>query len=83
MSLLDYPCRIEAVRIPNVRPNIHPFRGHGLQNMEWNRRVAIEKEMSRDPASFRFLRVAFDESGNFLVYPTPLGIRVYFTVPLP
>ncbi|KAH7708278.1 cyclophilin-type peptidyl-prolyl cis-trans isomerase-15 [Aphelenchoides avenae] len=45
--------------------------------MEWNRRVATEKEMSRDPAAFRHLRVTFDESGNFLIYPTPLGIRVY------
>lgn len=53
------------------------MKGFGLQNMEWNRRVALEKEMSRDPAAFRYLKIGYDESGNFLYYPSPIGIKVY------
>ncbi|KAI1727510.1 cyclophilin type peptidyl-prolyl cis-trans isomerase/CLD domain-containing protein [Ditylenchus destructor] len=52
-------------------------KGFGMQNMEWNRRIALEKELNKDPASFRYLRIAYDESSNFLIYPTPLGISVY------
>ena len=51
-------------------------KGHGLQNVEWNRRVALEKELNRDPTAFRHLSITYDESSNFLIYPTPLGIRV-------
>uniref|UniRef100_A0A915CQU2 peptidylprolyl isomerase n=1 Tax=Ditylenchus dipsaci TaxID=166011 RepID=A0A915CQU2_9BILA len=52
-------------------------KGFGLQNMEWNRRVALEREMSRDPAAFRYLKIGYDESSNFLYFPTPIGIKVY------
>lgn len=45
--------------------------------MEWNRRIAMEKELSKDPSSFRFLNISYDFSGNFLIYPSILGIRVY------
>lgn len=52
------------------------YRSHGLPTMEWNRRIAIEKEMSRDSEVFRSLQLAYDYTGNFLIYPTPLGINV-------
>uniref|UniRef100_A0A914CWE9 peptidylprolyl isomerase n=1 Tax=Acrobeloides nanus TaxID=290746 RepID=A0A914CWE9_9BILA len=52
-------------------------KGHGLQNMEWNRRIATEKEINKDSSAFQFLSMTFDESGNFLIYPSPLGIRVF------
>lgn len=46
--------------------------------MEWNRRVALEKEMARDPKNtICHVRLTFDHSSNFLIYPTPLGINVY------
>jgi peptidylprolyl isomerase domain and WD repeat-containing protein 1 len=58
--------------------HIHIIRGNGLPAMEWNRRVALEKEMARDPSvPLRHIRMAYDSSGNFLIYPTPLGINVY------
>ncbi|TMS34756.1 hypothetical protein L596_002284 [Steinernema carpocapsae] len=48
----------------------------GLQNMEWNRRIALEKEIEKDPTT-SVGSVIYDESGNFLIYPTMIGIQVY------
>lgn len=56
-------------------------RNFGLQNMEWNRRVAVEKELDKEKAmAFRQIRVTWDHSGNFLLYPSPVGIKVYNVV---
>ncbi|VDK70952.1 unnamed protein product [Gongylonema pulchrum] len=44
--------------------------------MEWNRRVALEKELDRDENTFQHLSICFDETSNFLIYPTPIGIKV-------
>ncbi|KAI6226175.1 Cyclophilin-type peptidyl-prolyl cis-trans isomerase-15, Bmcyp-15 [Aphelenchoides fujianensis] len=52
-------------------------KNHGLPSMEWNRRVALEKELSKSANAFQFLKFTFDFSGNYLIYPTPLGISVY------
>lgn len=51
--------------------------GFGLPNMEWNRRMAIEKDLNRDTDAFKFVKAIYDESSNFLIYPTPIGISVY------
>ncbi|VDN02587.1 unnamed protein product [Thelazia callipaeda] len=50
---------------------------YGLQNMEWSRRVALEKDLDQDDSTFQHLSLCFDESSNFIIYPTPVGIRVY------
>ncbi|CAJ0586923.1 unnamed protein product, partial [Mesorhabditis spiculigera] len=56
-------------------------RSYGLQSMEWNRRVALERELDKEKsANFRHLKFAWDYSSNFLIYPCPLGIRVYNVV---
>ncbi|CAG9530922.1 unnamed protein product [Cercopithifilaria johnstoni] len=52
-------------------------KNYGLQNMEWSRRVALEKELDRDENAFQHLSICFDETSNFLIYPTPIGIKVY------
>lgn len=53
-------------------------RSYGLQNMEWNRRVALEKEMDKDRGSaFKNVKLCWDYSGYFLIYPSPIGIKVY------
>ncbi|XGW11843.1 hypothetical protein V3C99_012929 [Haemonchus contortus] len=53
-------------------------RSYGLQNMEWNRRVALEKEMDKDRANaFRNIKLCWDYSGYFVLYPSPVGIKVY------
>jgi len=49
---------------------------HHLENMEFGRRLTIEHEIDNaergrvPPPS-----VLFDQSGNFLIYPTILGIK--------
>uniref|UniRef100_A0A1I7WZ24 peptidylprolyl isomerase n=1 Tax=Heterorhabditis bacteriophora TaxID=37862 RepID=A0A1I7WZ24_HETBA len=64
----------------NLICNNHPSN-FGLQNMEWNRRVAIEKDIDKDHANaFRYLKLCWDYSGYFLMYPTPIGIKVYNVV---
>ncbi|KAF7634070.1 hypothetical protein Mgra_00006488 [Meloidogyne graminicola] len=53
-------------------------KGNGLPAMEWTRRVALEKEMAtRDVNAFRYIKLIFDNSSNFIIYPTPLGINVF------
>ncbi|KAK6028946.1 peptidyl-prolyl cis-trans isomerase, cyclophilin-type [Ostertagia ostertagi] len=51
-------------------------RSYGLQNMEWNRRVALEKEMDKDRANaFKNVKLCWDYSGYFVLYPSPVGIK--------
>ncbi|KAK6050456.1 peptidyl-prolyl cis-trans isomerase, cyclophilin-type, partial [Cooperia oncophora] len=53
-------------------------RSYGLQNMEWNRRVALEKEMDKDRANaFKNVKLCWDYSGYFVLFPSPIGIKVY------
>lgn len=44
--------------------------------MEWHRRIALEREIEKSDETFRLINFCFDESSNFLIYPTPLGIKV-------
>jgi peptidylprolyl isomerase domain and WD repeat-containing protein 1 len=58
---------------------------HKLDDMEFGRRLALERELERDGDEERtgtgkggLLRTAnavWDESGNFVLYPTLLGIK--------
>ncbi|EGT59757.1 CBN-CYN-15 protein [Caenorhabditis brenneri] len=53
-------------------------KNYGLQHMEWSRRLASEKEMDKDKKnSLKYSKLCFDQSGNFLLYPTPIGIKVF------
>ncbi|CAI5441756.1 unnamed protein product [Caenorhabditis angaria] len=55
-------------------------KNYGLQHMEWSRRLASEKELDKDKKnSLKYFQMTFDFSGNFLLYPTPIGIKVYNT----
>ncbi|KAL3311628.1 Peptidylprolyl isomerase domain and WD repeat containing protein 1, partial [Cichlidogyrus casuarinus] len=47
-----------------------------LASMEFGRRLAIEKELDRAD-SFYLLNLVFDQSSNFLLYTTMLGIRMF------
>lgn len=53
------------------------MRNFGLQSIIWSRIIAQERELNKDPTSFEFLSITYDFTGNFLIYPGPLGIRVY------
>lgn len=46
-----------------------------LPNMEFGRRVAVERELEKTDA-FKYINPVFDESGYFLLYPTMIGIKV-------
>jgi len=46
-----------------------------LPNMEFGRRLAMERELEKMPA-FSLANALFDESGNFLLYATMMGIKV-------
>ena len=46
-----------------------------IDAIDFGRRVAMEKELQADPDA-PHANVVFDASGNFLLYPTLLGIKV-------
>lgn len=46
-----------------------------LSNMEFGRRLAIEKELDKSDA-FNLCNIVFDDSGYFVLYSTMLGIKV-------
>jgi peptidylprolyl isomerase domain and WD repeat-containing protein 1 len=50
-----------------------------LDDMDFGRRLALERELDRDEAGpggvLRTASAVWDESGNFLMYPTMLGIK--------
>ena len=46
-----------------------------LDDLEFGRRLAIERDLQRSPY-FNDLKAHFDQSGHFLLYPSPIGIKV-------
>ncbi|XP_041356823.1 peptidylprolyl isomerase domain and WD repeat-containing protein 1-like isoform X2 [Gigantopelta aegis] len=46
-----------------------------LPNMEFGRRLALERDFEKSD-SFSLCNIVFDETGNFLLYATMLGIKV-------
>jgi peptidylprolyl isomerase domain and WD repeat-containing protein 1 len=51
-----------------------------MDDMEFGRRLAVERELEKDERAGRTMNAIWDESGNFLIYPTLLGIKVVNTV---
>ncbi|TIB12854.1 hypothetical protein E3P93_02169 [Wallemia ichthyophaga] len=47
-----------------------------LDDMEFGRRLALESEIQENEHAVSNMNVIFDESGNFIIYPTLLGIKV-------
>ncbi|KAG8809640.1 hypothetical protein FRC19_005103 [Serendipita sp. 401] len=46
-----------------------------VEDMEFGRRLAVEREIETDEAACRCMNAIWDESGNFILYPTLLGIK--------
>jgi peptidylprolyl isomerase domain and WD repeat-containing protein 1 len=46
-----------------------------MDDMEFGRRLAVERELEKDEKAGRTMNTVWDESGNFLIYPTLLGIK--------
>jgi hypothetical protein len=55
---------------------------YSLEDMDFGRRIATERELERSESgpggALRTANAVWDESGNFLLYPTMLGIKGYF-----
>lgn len=50
---------------------------HVLDDMELGRRLAVEREIQTSPiGQSYYANVIFDETGNFILYATSLGIKV-------
>ncbi|KAJ3210399.1 Peptidyl-prolyl cis-trans isomerase cyp15 [Dinochytrium kinnereticum] len=47
-----------------------------LDDMEFRRRVAREKELEKKGGQSLTVNAVFDETGNFLIYPSLLGIKI-------
>ncbi|KAG8985667.1 hypothetical protein FRB90_004515 [Tulasnella sp. 427] len=47
-----------------------------VDDMEFGRRLAVERELEKDERAWRTMNAVWDESGNFIIYPTLLGIKV-------
>lgn len=48
---------------------------HRPDDMEFGRRLALEKEIQGDEAACKCMNAVWDESGNFILYATLLGIK--------
>lgn len=46
-----------------------------VDDMEFGRRLALERELEKDSKAGSTMNAVWDESGNFLIYPTMLGIK--------
>lgn len=46
-----------------------------VDDMEFGRRLALERELEKDTRAGSTMTAVWDESGNFLIYPTMLGIK--------
>lgn len=44
--------------------------------MEFGRRMAVERELEKTQECLRYMGMVFDESSNFLLYPTVVGVKV-------
>lgn len=49
-----------------------------LPNMEFGRRLAAERDLEKVEHMFRSERIIFDDSGHYLIYPTMLGMWLFF-----
>nr|XP_039258573.1 peptidylprolyl isomerase domain and WD repeat-containing protein 1-like [Styela clava] len=47
-----------------------------LANMEFGRRIAVERELEKLPESFGLSNLIFDETSNFLMYGTMFGVKL-------
>ncbi|OMJ18994.1 Peptidyl-prolyl cis-trans isomerase cyp15 [Smittium culicis] len=49
----------------------------GIDEMEFGRRLAVERELQRSFDIYKHSTALFDDSGSFLIYPSIFGIKIY------
>lgn len=67
-----YDESLEMFTAAQSDPNMQDLH---LDRFDFGRRIAVEKEMRKSPANM-YQQAVFDESGNFLVYPCMIGIKI-------
>jgi peptidylprolyl isomerase domain and WD repeat-containing protein 1 len=50
-----------------------------LDDIEFGRRMAKEREIAQNTQDIVRPNCVFDESSNFIIYPSPLGLKCLFT----
>jgi peptidylprolyl isomerase domain and WD repeat-containing protein 1 len=76
-------CRLRAVLDESLEAAAETQRSGGpaltLDDIDYGRRMAVERELDREwgAGGAPSPNALFDESGNFLLYPTALGIKVF------
>ena len=56
-----------------VLQKVNPYR---LEKLDFGRRIAMERDLQKSEKMARANNVIFDETGNFIIYATYLGIKV-------
>jgi len=70
--LRAYDESLEMFTAAQSDPNMSELH---LDRFDFGRRIAVEKEMRKSPA-LMYQQAAFDESDNFLIYPSMIGVKV-------
>jgi hypothetical protein len=79
LPLLNLPCDACCASPHAMYAVLSPSDLFKLEPIDFGRRVAVEKELLADPEA-PFPNAVFDDSGNFLIYSTLLGIKVWHLV---
>lgn len=53
---------------------------YNIDDMEFGRRLAVERELEKDQLAGATMNVIWDESGSFILYATLLGIKGVFDI---
>ena len=54
----------------------NPLYKFRIDDIDFGRRMAVERELSKDEHTNAYYNLLFDESSNFIMYSTPLGIKL-------
>lgn len=62
--------------LANITNTISPTLNSAIPAQEFGRRMARERQVSANPASLARANAVFDETSNYILYATVMGIRV-------
>lgn len=68
-------CRFVVFQMYQTSQNDPQQQALHVDALDFEHRLAAEKELSKSAAK-KFQSMCFDESSNFLVYPSMLGIKI-------
>uniref|UniRef100_A0A5S6QJC6 peptidylprolyl isomerase n=1 Tax=Trichuris muris TaxID=70415 RepID=A0A5S6QJC6_TRIMR len=59
-----------------VKNYVESKERYNIGNLDFSRKVAVEKELYQNASVLQFTNVTYDDSGNFIIYPTMIGVKV-------